>query len=272
MKKYKLGFIGCGNMAKAIADSLVNEDNRYFMKKGYKLKLSLFGYDLDRTKAESIDGLTAVYDAQALVNASDIIVLSVKPQNAAEALHALDFANKIVLSIMAGVSLQTLREYTNCGKLIRVMPNLNARVQSAFNGYCTVGLNQEEERIIQTILDSFGESVRVKESDMNAVTGIAGSGPAFVFMFAKAFIDAGLQRGFDYETAKIMALATLSGSIYHIEDAKITDIDALVDSVCSKGGTTIQGVNYLREQGFADIVTTAIEKAILRAEEMERNA
>lgn len=269
MKKYRLGFIGCGNMARAIIGCLNGESVKYLLKLN-KIKLDIYGYDADTSKSRNIKGLTESPDAKTLTEVCDIVFLSVKPQNAADAVKDLSLNGKIVVSIMAGVSLSRLSELTGAEKLVRVMPNLNARVGASFNAFCPIGLNAEEEHTVKLLLESFGETVKVDERDMNAVTGIAGSGPAFVFMFIKAFTDAGVQYGFDYALARKMAVATVVGSAYNIESDPDSDLDAMISSVCSKGGTTIRGVNRLNEGKFCETVQDAISCAVKRAEEMER--
>ncbi len=269
MKKYKLGFIGCGNMAQAIIASL-NDPTAKYLHKLNKLKFELFGFDTDADKLSAIPGLTPEADAKSLAEKSDIVVLSVKPQNAAQAVEGVCFDGKIVLSIMAGVTCEKLKALTKAEKTVRVMPNLNARVGASFSAYCPVGLDAEEERTVRLILDSFGRSMKTEESAMNAITGIAGSGPAFVFMFIKAFTDAGVKYGFDHDAARDMAVATIAGSAQTLAAAADTDIETLIDSVCSKGGTTIRGVDFLKEKDFEETVIGAIDKAAARAAEMER--
>lgn len=269
MKKYKLGFIGCGNMAQGIIASL-NDPTAKYLHKLNKLKFELFGFDTDADKLSAIPGLTPEADAKSLAEKSDIIVLSVKPQNAAQAVEGARFDGKIVLSIMAGVTCEKLKALTKAEKTVRVMPNLNARVGASFSAYCPVGLDAEEERTVRLILDSFGRSMKTEESAMNAITGIAGSGPAFVFMFIKAFNDAGVKYGFDHDAARDMAVATIAGSAQTLAAAADTDIETLIDSVCSKGGTTIRGVDFLKEKDFEETVIGAIDKAAARAAEMER--
>ena len=139
------------------------------------------------------------------------------------------------------------------------------------------GLNNCEARLVENILASFGEAREVDEKIMNATTGIGGSGPAFAFMFVEAFYNAALNYGVSYDVALEMAILTIRGSVDLIENTyqsngkyipEKANIDELVQSVCSKGGTTIEGVNYLNEKNFEDIVIEAIKRAVARAEEM----
>lgn len=266
MKKYQLGFIGCGNMAQAIIRSLLSPVAKDAFKGG-GIRLTVAASDLDAEKVAAVD---AVYyaDKQDLCRESDILFLAVKPQAAEAALAGLDFMGKPVFSIMAGVNIAQLKALTGSNKVVRIMPNLNARIANSYNAYCAEGLSDDEAALIPYILGAFGEYACVEEKQMNAITGVTGSGPAFVFMFIQAFCTAAERQGFDAATAKRMALATVIGSAYNIE-ASEDAINDMVDAVCSKGGTTIQGVDYLRNAQFEDTVVEAIERAIRRAAEME---
>ncbi len=108
----------------------------------------------------------------------------------------------------------------------------------------------------------------VEESQLDEITGLTGSSPAFVFMMLKALIDKGIECGFTDTEAQNMAIATVLGSATLLQATSQPDLTALIDSVCSKGGTTIEGVRYLQAQQFEDTVKTAVEKAILRAKEL----
>lgn len=272
MKKYKIGFIGCGNMAQAIIKSLTS-DTVVSILKDNGLRFEIRAADTAGVKLDAFPSGTVAACASngELVEGSDIVFLSIKPQTAAEALQGLSLKEKIVISIMAGVNLGRLSALTGARRLVRVMPNLNARIGSSFNAYCPQGLDGEEEDVVVNILSAFGETARVREDQMNAITGITGSGPAYVFLFIKAFMDTAIKAGFDRAAAKKMALAAVVGSAYNVESCDYDPGD-MVDAVCSKGGTTIEGVSFLKEKAFTETVEEAIERAIRRSEEMEKQA
>lgn len=279
MKKYTVGFIGYGNMAQAIVAGLTDKLSVCLMKTaGFKLKIAVS--DPDAEKLEKSPKCVAVTsDNVALVDSCEVIVLAIKPQIAVETLRNIDFSGKIVVSIMAGVSTTELRKLTGrtTDKIVRVMPNINAKVGSAYSTYCTTGLNNGEARLIENILFSFGDAREIDERFMNATTGIGGSGPAFVFMFVEALYKAALEYGIPCDVALEMAVYTIRGSANLIEatydhgDESIregADLSKLLEAVCSKGGTTIEGVKYLNENRFEDITIEAIKRTIARAEEM----
>ena len=272
MKKYSVGFIGYGNMAQAITYALSSDiSNRMLKSFGYKIKIAVSDPDVEKLKTAP-ERFARTTDNQSLIEACDIIFLAVKPQVAKSVLEGLDFTNKIVFSIMASVPICVINNLTgNKAKaIVRVMPNLNARVGASYTTFCTNG-DEEIIRIAVALLSSFGQVKQIREEQMNISTGISGSGPAFVFKFINAFYKNAVKNGINKKTALEMALGTIIGSVntvYARIDNDDVVLDELVDSVCSKGGTTIQGVNYLDESNFEDVVSTAIDKAIARAEEM----
>jgi pyrroline-5-carboxylate reductase len=252
-------------MARAIADALVSPASAYLLKKaGYKVRLG--AYDTDAAKLAGIGPVTAYESAARLLEESEAVFLAVKPQAAPEALSGLDFSEKTVISVMAGVDLAALSRLTGGGVscIVRTMPNMNARVSAAFTAYCAVDLDADSEHMIRALLGTFGTARRLDEKQMDIATAIGGSGPAFVFEFMDALIGAGIEGGLSPALAKEMAVQTVIGSACLLESGD-TSADALVRAICSKGGTTIEGITHLRDRAFSQTVKTAVEKAAARA-------
>lgn len=269
--KIRVAIIGCGNMAQAIINGLTNISTRAAMKAVGK-EFSVIASDCDESKLLKVRDMCSVtLDNAEAVKRSDYVLLAVKPQIAERALSGLDLSDKVIISIMAGVTLSKIKEITHSDVVVRVMPNLCARVGESFNAYVMDGAftDTQKESVID-ILSSFGVCSEVVESDMDAVTGITGSGPAFVFMTIRAFAEKAMACGFSPEQAKAMAIQTIVGSALTAEKSQ-ADFSVLVDSVCSKGGTTIEGVNYLNSQNYESILSTAIQKSIDRSREMSGN-
>lgn len=273
MKKCVLGIIGCGNMSKAIIRSVTSDAFKQAMRtNGIKFSVAVSDCEiskLDEIREYASDTFT---DNSDLVACSDYIISAVKPQAAESALKGLNFESKVAMSVMAGITLERFKDFigNTTEKVVRIMPNLNAKIGYSVNCYCHEGLEDEEERTVEYILSAFGEYYKIRESMMNSVTGLCGSGPAFVFMFADAFVKKGVECGFSIEAARELAFATILGSVENVRafDGHITD---LVASVCSKAGTTIEGVEYLKTSKFEDIVKEAIDRAIKRSEVLERS-
>ncbi len=271
MKKYKVGFIGYGNMAQAIVSSLILPINKHILKQ-FDCKLSIAVSDPDADKLKMAPkNISVTTDNNALVDACDIIVLAIKPQSARQALEGIDFSNKLVISIMASVTFSAIKDYTGntTERIARIMPNMNAKIGMAHSAYCFYNVSEREKNLVRGIAASIGTSCEVSEEKMNAATGICGSGPAFVFEFIEAFVDNAIKNGFNRSVAFEMAVHTIIGSAALVEHLGAdVDIKNLINSVCSKGGTTIEGIKHLDAHGFKDISSGAIDKAIARAEEM----
>ncbi len=256
MKKIKLGFIGYGNMAKAIVKAVERDIID-------KFEICIY----DPLYCETNDKILVAKSNQQLVSFADFVVLAIKPQVANEVLRDVRFNDNTIISIMAGVTIDRLIKLTGANKIVRVMPNLNARVGKSFNAYATYGIDEKLESEVVALLSSFGTPCKVTEDKLNAITGLTGSSPAFVFMFIKAIYDVALTQGFSEETARTMAISTVLGSAETVKSCDVP-LDELIKSVCSKGGTTIEGVNHLINQGFEELISQAVNKAIKRAEEL----
>ncbi len=268
MKKTTLAVLGCGNMAQAIIKALCKKETCRALR-AQKISLQITVSDPDADKTAQLDApVDKTTDNAAAIRSAQYVLLAVKPQSAPDMLRTLDLRDKTVISIMAGTSLSALQQLTAAQKIVRVMPNLNARVCKSYNAYAHIGLAQNELRFVHALLSSFGSAAMVEESQLDEITGLTGSSPAFVFMMLKALIDKGIECGFTDTEAQNMAIATVLGSATLLQAQSQPDLTALIDSVCSKGGTTIEGVRYLQAQQFENTVKTAVEKAILRAKEL----
>lgn len=261
---HKIGIIGYGNMASAIVRALSERSSEF--------SISVFDTDVSKTENIAFKGVDVCRNASVLVRKSDIVMLCVKPQVADSALSGLDFGGKTVVSIMAGITISRLAALVgrSTDKIVRVMPNMNAKIGRSVNAYCCQNLTDREASVIESILSSFGHCYMAEERMMNAVTGISGSGPAFVFEFVNAFIQTAIKNGFDEKTAKEIACDTISASVENMRGCD-SDAETLIKAVCSKGGTTIEGINFLRENHFSETVEGAIERAVRRSEEMEKD-
>ena len=260
MQKYKIGFIGYGNMAKAISKSLAKCD---FVE-------NLYASDVNEGAKD--DNVTFLQDNGSVIESCSHVFLSVKPQMANEALRGLDFEDKVVISIMAGKDLDSLTELCRgAKKIVRVMPNLCARVGKSVNAYCAIGLDDNELAVAQKILSSFGLAMRLSESFFDVITGLTGSSPAYTFKYAKAITECGVRYGLDFEKSRDLALYSISACMDVLKNAQsLEEMQTTIENVCSKGGTTIEGIYKLNEGNFDELVISAIGAAIQKSAELAK--
>lgn len=257
----KIGFIGLGNMAKAMIGGM--------LAKGLATKDDVMGADkaeIARKSAKEQWGIET-YESNARVAAdSDILVLAVKPQFLAQAVSETKDAvkeNTLIISIAAGKKIEEIEGlFGKSVKLVRCMPNTPALVGEGCSAICgNSNVTEEEMMKCKTIMESFGIAEVVSENLMDAVTGVSGSSPAFVFLFMEAMADGAVAAGMPRSQAYTFAAQTVMGSAkLMLETGKHPG--ELKDMVCSPGGTTIEGVKVLEENAFRGIVADAVIAAI----------
>lgn len=257
----KIGFIGLGNMARAIIGGII--------AKGVVEPKDIYGYDISTT---AMDEVALTYFIHTMSGNSevaeevDVLFLAVKPQFMDDAIKTIkDDISKdcIVVSIAPGKTLAYFEE--NLGKRIKVvrcMPNTPALVGMGCTGCCkNEYVTDSDMAKIMTILQSFSLAIEVPENQMDAVVGISGSSPAYVFMFIEAMADAAVAAGMPRNKAYHFAAQAVMGSAKLVlETGKHPG--ELKDMVCSPGGTTIQAVKVLEEKNFRGTVMDAVEACI----------
>ena len=260
----KTGFIGAGNMASAIIEGLLTSA---CLTPG-----ELAVYDVDCQKTEALAerfGINVSPSAAELVCACDCVVLAVKPQVLSGVLQELRdalFAKKpLLLTIAAGKPLSFYRDCLGFdARLVRVMPNINAIVGAAVSAYCGNGFATEDDlQFAGRFCRSFGTAMELPESMFPIFGVIGGCAPAFAYLFIDALARAGVQHGMPKDQALSVSAQTVLGSAKMIMESDVHP-QALIDRVCSPGGTTIEGVLALQKDGFeaavADAVRAAVEK------------
>ena len=234
----KIGIIGLGNMGGAILGGIVS--------KGIVEKENVTGFDLsDALKAKAKDsyGINIAADNKEVLANSDVVILAVKPQHMGDMLSGIRDAwnkNTLVISIAAGKTVEWLE--SNIGadmKIVRCMPNTPALIGEGCTGVCVnKNVSEEEKKTALSILCACGKAIEVTESQMDAVVGISGSAPAYVFMFIEAMADAGVAAGLTRDKAYEFAASAVKGSAaLMLETGKHPG--ELKDMVCSPAGTTI---------------------------------
>ena len=260
--KYEIGFIGCGNMggalARAVGRSLAGE------------KIALCDLSLEKAEALGREIGAATLALDELVRESRFVVLGVKPQMLADTVGSFASLLKpeqVVISMAAGVSVATLREY--CGaasRIIRIMPNTPASLGEGVILYVPDGVTEDEEKAFLSYFDKAGMIDKIEESRIDAASALSGCGPAFAYIFAEALADAAVECGLPRDKAIAYAARTLCGAARMVEE--YGNPAALKDAVCSAGGSTIAGVHALEKGGLRAAAMDAISAAYRRTVEL----
>lgn len=259
---HKLGFIGCGNMGRAIIKGIV--------EKGTFAASDIVASDhaqalLDSAREEL--GINVTTD-NLEVAASSIVVLAVKPQVLESVLQEIDPVitdNTLVISIAAGKSLAWISERLNAKKLVRLMPNMPAAVGAGMTSVAIgEGCTDEDVEAALAIVNSFGECEVIPEHLIDAATAVAGSSPAFVYMLIEAMADGAVLEGMPRAQAYRFAAQAVMGSAKMVLESGQHPA-ALKDAVCSPAGTTIAGVRVLEERGLRSAMIEAIDATVQKA-------
>ena len=263
----KLGIIGFGNMAEAILGGILTG--------GFVVKedITVSGKDESMlTKASEKYGVGVETDNKKVVNASDVILLSVKPQilpDVIEEIRDVCSKDKLIISIVAGKTQKWIEEAFGCAhKVVRCMPNTPALVGEGCTGICfSDSVSEEEKAYALNMFSCIGKAQEVPEKLMDVVVGVSGSAPAYVFMFIEAMADAAVEMGMPRKQAYDFAAQAVMGSAkLLLETGKHPG--ELKDMVCSPAGTTIAAVHVLEEKGMRAAVMDAVIKCIERSKKL----
>ncbi|MDR3085076.1 MAG: pyrroline-5-carboxylate reductase [Christensenellaceae bacterium] len=261
---FKLGFIGAGNMGRAIIGGIAVKDGA----------ASLAAYDVNPAALEAIKkdfGILGFSGAEELCAWADILLLAVKPQVVSSALAALKpfLAGKALVSIVAGLSVARLREQLPEGvRVLRVMPNTPVMVLQGMSALCDDSdLFFEERRFVNEVFEGVGRVAWLPERLMDAVTGVSGSGPAYAYLFIEAMAEAGVREGLPFALAKELAAQTLLGAAQMVLSSE-THPAQLRAFVTSPAGTTAEGVAALEKGGVRAAVGEAVRAAAKRSAEL----
>jgi len=264
-----LGLIGGGVMGSALARGVVGS--------AVLAGAELLVYDADSSRAEALAKelkCKVAESNQEVVAASEAVLLAVKPQVAAGVLAPLQElwrSGQLLISIMAGVPVARLQELTRQDLAVaRVMPNVLATVGAAASAVAySERVRARQKKFVERLLGAVGTVVVVEERLLDAVTGLSGSGPAFVALVIEALADGGVAAGLPRDQALQLAAQTVLGAGKYVLDTGELP-EALKDRVCSPGGTTITGVRLLEAGGLRSALIEAVVAAARRSEELGR--
>ncbi|CAN5171876.1 pyrroline-5-carboxylate reductase [soil metagenome] len=263
----KLGVIGCGKMGASLVRGIVAKgvcDPR-------ELSLADAYAPAAETLAEELEGAVVCEGVLDCAEGSDVVLVCVKPGDVRAVLESLAEAESdpLVVSIAAGVTLASLGAWAGASRRIaRVMPNTPALVGKGASAYVLGGkAAAEDARTVEALLGAVGTVVAVKEGLMDAVTGLSGSGPAYVYTMIEALADGGVQAGLPREIALALAAQTVAGGAAMVQATGLHPA-VLRDQVTSPGGTTIAGVAALEAHGFRSALIGAVAAAAARSKEL----
>ncbi|MDA8414782.1 MAG: pyrroline-5-carboxylate reductase [Desulfobacteraceae bacterium] len=265
----RVAFLGGGNMAEAIIKGLLREDSPT------ALMVAEISVERRTHLAKTYPGIRVVESSAQAADWGDVVILAVKPQQATSVLTTIRQAigpDKLVVSIMAGVRSASIEDALESGaRVVRVMPNTPALVGCGATAICA-GRNADGADLdcVETVFAQTGLVVRVDEKQMDAVTGLSGSGPAYVFTFVEALSDAGVKNGLARDVASKLALQTVLGAARLLAETGEHPAK-LREQVTSPGGTTIAGLHVLENGKFRGTIMDAVDAASKRSKELAGN-
>ena len=262
----KIGFIGFGNMAQAIASGIIGAN--------IISKNDICAYDVSEAAiaAAAKQGIKAKAGIKELVSTSEYIFLCVKPQNFTalfEAFAGENFANKVLISIAAGVTIKKMQGATGADTaIIRCMPNTPLLLGA---GSTAISKNEfvtdAQFNFVKGVFGACGNCYELEESKINACTPVNGSTPAFIYYFAQIVAETAQQNGIDYATALNMFCDTLRGSADMLQKTGNTPQE-LINFVCSPGGATLAAFDVFYKEDFSGVLRHAFEASIRRTKEL----
>ena len=266
-----IAFIGAGNMSRSIIGGLINSQypaDKIIASNPSTDKLVQIGIDF---------GVNAHQDNIVAARLADIIVLAVKPQmmnTVCEQLSSLgeQLKDKLFISIAAGVHCQRIAQLLDQPvAIIRCMPNTPALYSKGMSGLFAYKANKKQCQIATDIISATGEVIWVEdEQQIDAVTAISGSGPAYFFMFMEAMVAKAKDLGFDEKTAKLLVQQSALGAATMAQNSDL-DIGTLKDNVTSKGGTTAAALEVFEHHRLPAIVEDALQAAADRAQQLSQD-
>ena len=263
----KIAFIGGGNMGEAMLAAILN--------KGLSSKKAITVSDISEPRREYLrqkHGVTVTSDNRQAVGRSDVVVLAIKPQQLAEVMAEINGqfdVSQLVLSIIAGARISTLCCGLNHRHIIRVMPNTPAQIGEGMSVWtATAEVTKQQKERAGSILGAMGKEIYVDdEKYIDMATAVSGSGPAYVFLFAEALVDAAAHIGLPHDIAQELVLQTILGSAHFMQRSDKLPAE-LRRMVTSPGGTTAEALAQLEKGQFTELVKQAVTAAYNKAKQL----
>jgi pyrroline-5-carboxylate reductase len=268
-KDRKIAFIGPGVMAEAMVAGLIHQN----LAQPESLIASGPGHErLQELQAKY--GIAVTSDNRAAASQADVVVLSVKPQRLDKVLTGIQGAvptSSLVLSIVAGATIEKISNGLMHGIVVRCMPNTPAQIGEGITVWTAASLvSDEQKEMARQILTALGQDIFVEEENyLDMATALSGTGPAYVFLFMEAMVDAGVHLGFPRRIAEQLVSQTLRGSVnFYQKHEEHVHLARLRNQVTSPGGTSAEALYYLEKAGFRTAISRAIWAAYERSIEL----
>ena len=267
---YRLGVIGVGNMAKAIIGGI---------QKSHKCISQIFLFDKSSQQYSELLSATNAHipytttsKIQEVIENSDVILLSVKPQNFPEILEEISstdcYRNKLYISIAAGIDSSLISKALNGTDVIRVLPNLPITIGNGLSLICkNDNIDSEKFDLVRSLFDASGSTIIINETEMNRYIGVTSSSPAYVFKFIDDIYKGAIEQGLSSEDLLDAICDVFIGSALLIKQTKISP-EELISRVCSKGGTTEQAMMKLDQGNVTNVICQAMQACTKRADEL----
>lgn len=266
-----IAFIGSGAMGEAMISGL--------LRQGLADPQDLLTADVHARRVEELGeryGTRPFTDNRLATASADVVVLSVKPQRLTEVLKGLKGAiqpHALILSIVAGAKISKISHGLGHEAVVRSMPNTPAQIGQGITVWMpSLAVSEEQKETARAVIGALGAQVEVDDENyLDMATALSGTGPAYVFLFMEAMIDAGVHMGFSRQVSEQLVVETLKGSVAYLEARNQKDqvhVAALRNQVTSPGGTTAQALYYLEKAGFRTAISRAIWAAYERSLEL----
>ncbi len=269
----KIAFIGPGVMAEAMIAGLIRQ------KVAQPSKMLASGPRQERVEdLKTRYGIEAFTDNASAAKSADVIVLSVKPQRLDVVLEGMRGSVKpeaLILSIVAGAPIAKISGILDHGAVVRAMPNTPAQIGEGITVWTAAPMTSEEQKeIARKILAALGDEIFLEEEYyLNMATALSGTGPAYVFLFMEAMVDAGVHLGFPRRVAEQLVAQTVRGSVdYYARETDPVHLARLRNQVTSPGGTSAAALYYLEKAGFRTAISRAVWAAYERSRELGKDA
>lgn len=263
----KIGFIGCGKMAGSIIKGVLGSCNA----KNFEIIGSEVNSEIAQLASDRL-GIEVISDNMELAKRVDVLVIATKPMyvlNILEEIKPVFAENKLLISIAAGVSTKKINSILPKQRVIRVMPNTPALLGVGMAGVAKGSLaTDEDEEFVLELMASVGKSIQIEEAQIDVLTAISGSGPAFFYQVIEDMARAGERLGLEYEKSLLLATQTALGSARMVENRGELTVQNLIDNVATKGGCTFVGIQAMKEEHSDKLFDKVIADTTKKASEL----